>query len=120
MQVASGIDIPADIAGRLQQAVIERAAAHTGGMRPAAMKITITQFNVASVAARFFGGALAGSNKLYVCVEVVGSDGATLGRFEVAREANPGGYGIYFDQTQSTINDTAKGVMDGLYGAKPN
>jgi len=115
VQIADGAVVPADIPTRLQQAVLQRAAERGKGTTPAALKITITQFNVVSIAGRFFGGPFGGSNKLDVAVDVAAPDGTILGHYTVEREANPGGYGIYFDQTQSTINDTANGVMDGLY-----
>jgi uncharacterized lipoprotein YajG len=120
VQVADGIDVPADIPGRLQKALLERAAKHGNGTKPVTLKLTITQFHVASIVERFWGGAFVGSNKLDVTVNVVAADGTMLGSYIVQREANPGGYGIYFDQTQSTINDSANGVIAGLYQADEN
>jgi len=113
-----GVAVPADVPSRLEQAVMKVAASHGSGTMPTNLRITITKYDVVSGGTRFFAGAFAGSNKLYTAVDVLDSGtGQTIGRYEVKREANPGGYGVFYDQAQATIEAAADGIVEGLYGA---
>jgi len=44
---------------------------------------------------------------------------AALAGPHAKREANPGGYGAFYDRAQATIEAAAEGVVDGLHGPKP-
>jgi len=116
-QIGSGVTVPTDVPHRLEQAVMKQAAQRPTGKVPVKLNMTITQYDIASNGARLFAGAFMGSNKLYVAVDVLDAQsGAVLGHYDVEREANPGGYGAFYDQVQATIDETAEGVVNGLYG----
>lgn len=114
--VAPGVVAPADLASRLDAAVLQQAAQLSGpGGKPVSLAVTVKSFDVVSEGARFFFGAFAGSNKLDVAVTINDAQsGASLGSYTVQRSANPGGYGAFYDQTQATINETAEGILNGV------
>lgn len=116
VEIASGVETPTDTAQKLEAAVMKAASTHVNGTTPVKLKLTITAWSVRDAGTRFLGGALAGSNKMSVAVDVLDAvSGATLGHYQVDRSSNPGGYGIFYDQGQATIEQTAKGVIEGLY-----
>lgn len=119
--LAPNVDAPSDTTALLQAAVLKSAEAHHGGTMPIDLKLVVTQYDVASGGARLFGGIFMGSNKLTVNVEVDDAhDGNVIGRYDVTREANPGGAGAFYDQAKATIDAAAAGVIQGLYGTTAN
>jgi hypothetical protein len=117
-QVASGVVVPPGTAQKLEQAVLKEAGARAAGTTPVKLKMTITRWDVTDAGTRFLIGAMRGSNKLDVAVDVVDlKSGQTIGHYDVQRRANPGGYGTFYDQAEATIDQGAKGVIEGLYGA---
>jgi hypothetical protein len=116
--IASGVLAPPDTGQKLAQAVMKLTSAHAAGSAPAKLKMTIVRYEMVSGGMRLLTGAFAGSNKLYVSVDVLdGQTGAVEGHYDVLRESNPGGYGVFYDQAEATINAAADGVVDGLYGS---
>lgn len=117
--VAEGLEAPNDLGQKLESAVqAALAAKKQKGTQPVKLQIRITTYEIASSAARAFIGAFAGSNKLYASVDVVDvQSGTVIGKFDVQREANPGGYGAFYDQAQATIDAAAQGIADGVYPA---
>jgi hypothetical protein len=119
-KIGDGVSVPADVPARLEQAVMRAATQRSGGQMPIKLAMTITRYEVVDPGVRFFAGAFAGSNKLYVAVDVIdASNGNVLGQYTVQRAANPGGYGAFYDQAQATIDGAADGVLEGLYGSAP-
>ncbi len=120
--VASGVEAPTDLDARLEQAVQKAIAAkNPSGRTDAKVAIVVTRYEVVSGGARALMGALAGANKLYASVSVSDAHtGATIGKFNVERDSNPGGYGMFYDQAQATIDAAAEGIVDGLYGTGEN
>ena len=114
----TSIGTPADISARLKLAVEKLVASkNVSGKTNARLSVTITTFQVADAASRFWGGAFVGSNKLSASVDVLDAEsGAVIGKFDVKRDTNPGGYGMFFDQTQDIIDATAKGIFEGVFG----
>lgn len=112
---------PADFSTRLESAVQTAVAAKSPrGLKDVKLNIRVTKYEIASSAARFFVGMLAGSNKLFAIVEVVDiQSNSVIGKFGVQREANPGGYGAFYDQEQATIQAAADGIADTLYPPQP-
>lgn len=114
--LAPDVKAPADTPQKLEEAVMNAASAHTDGTTPVKLSMTITLWSVRDAGTRFVGGALAGSNKMDVSVDVIdASGGNVIGHYEVQRRSNPGGYGMFYDQAQATITEGAKGVIEGLY-----
>jgi hypothetical protein len=121
VEVMSSLDaVPTEAQAQLKKAVIDRLAKMPTGVTPARVRITITEYQVASGTARMFAGALAGANRMTVSVNVVVDEGKQLAEFDVTRSANPGGYGVFFDQQAEMINAVADGVAEVLAaGSKP-
>jgi hypothetical protein len=114
---ATGVTGPDEVAPKLQQAVLAAASKRSGGSSQVKLKITITDYKLVNAGMRALIGAMGGSNTLNVEVEVVdAASGRTIGRYEVKRDSNPGGYGIFYSQADALIDETAKGVVEGLYG----
>jgi hypothetical protein len=114
----SGASGPEEVAPRLEQAVLKATAARSGSGTQIKLKMTITNYELVNAGTRALVGALAGSNKLDVDVEVLDiATGKTVGHYEVQRESNPGGYGIFYSQATALIDEAAKGVVEGLYGS---
>ena len=102
----------------LRNAVATRVAKLPKGMTPARIQLTVTNFEVVSGTSRFLAGALAGSNKMTTAVKVVSPMGAVIADFDVQRSANPGGYGVFYDQRQATMDAVADGLVETLSGKK--
>lgn len=116
-EVAKDVLAPPDTGPKLVAAVLKVASAHANGSTPIKLKMTVVRYEMVDSGMRFVTGMFGGSNKLYVTVDVLdGQDGTVIGHYDVLREANPGGYGAFYDQVQATIEATADGVVDGLYG----
>ncbi len=117
VQVAEGVAVPEGTEQKLIDAVMKEAGERTAGETPVKLNMTITLWEVKGGGTRALAGALAGSNKLDIAVEVVdASSGDVIGAYNVSRRANPGGYGMFYDQAQGTINEGAEGVVEGLFG----
>jgi len=115
-----GVTGPAEVAPRLAEEVRKAAPSASGGGTPVKLRITITNYDLVNAGARALAGAFAGDNKLSVDVEVVNAASEeVVGRYEVRRESNPGGYGIFYSQAGALITETAKGIVAGLYGSSP-
>jgi len=118
-KLGDGVTAPPDVATKLQQAVMKDALTLDPGTTPVKLNMTITKYDLVSNVARFFTGAILGSNKLDVDVDVVDEqDGKVIGHYSVDRDSNPGGYGAFYDQEQATVDEAAKGVIAGLAGKK--
>lgn len=116
-EVANGVLAPLDTGQKLVAAVLKAASTRTNGSTPVTLKMTVVRYEMVSGGMRLFTGMFGGSNKLYVTVDVLdGQDGTVVGHYDVLREANPGGYGAFYDQAEATIQAAADGVVDGLYG----
>jgi len=116
-EVAKDVLAPPDTGPKLAAAVLKAASARANGSTPIKLKMTVVRYEMVNGGMRFFTGMFAGSNKLYVTVDVLdGETGAVIGHYEVLREANPGGYGAFYNQVEATIDAAADGVVDGLYG----
>ncbi|WP_169545123.1 DUF4410 domain-containing protein [Novispirillum itersonii] len=115
--VSAGVQAPADLDRKLEKAVqAALAAKKPQGVQPARLVIRITKYEIVDGAARVFVGVFAGSNKLYASVDVVDvQSGAVIGRFDVQRNSNPGGYGAFYDQSQATIDEAAEGIANGIF-----
>jgi hypothetical protein len=114
--VAPGVTVPPDTTTKLEAAVLKAASEHAGGSKPVKLKMSITLWSVRDAGTRFIAGAFAGSNKLDVAVDVIDlQNGAVIGHYDVQRRSNPGGYGTFYDQGEATIDQAAKGVIEGLY-----
>lgn len=83
---------------------------------PVAVTMDVTQFEVKSGGARFFGGALVGSNKMFVTVQLVDTENRLVREFKVERKSNPGGYGMFYDQKTATVEVTAEEIVKTIYG----
>ena len=106
---------PEDI-NRLKMSVAERVGKLPKGAMLVKIQMAVTEFDIQSGAARFFAGALIGSNKMTVSVKIIDGSGKTISDFDVQRSANPGGYGAFYSQTNATIDAVADGVADVLSG----
>jgi hypothetical protein len=106
--------VPADVPTRLKSALNERLAKLPQGTTPTTVRIDIIEFKVAGGADRFFIGAFAGSNSMTVAVRLIDDNGKQIADFDVARSANPGGYGVFFDQQSETINAVADRIAEAL------
>jgi hypothetical protein len=102
----------------LKTAVAVRVAKLPKGMTPARIQLTVTSFEVVSGTSRFLAGALAGSNKMSTAVKVVSPMGGVIADFDVQRSANPGGYGVFYNQREATIDAVADGLIEVLSGKK--
>jgi len=121
VEVPDHVAGPADLGARFEDAVRKAIAERKReGASEVRLELTVTRFEVVGQGMRFFIGAFAGANKMASMVSVVDlKTESTVGKFIVEREANPGGYGVFYDQAQATIEATADGVADGLFGTKP-
>lgn len=118
-QVAKGVVVPPDLPNKLDQTIYEEISSRRcAGYGCAKIKVLVTRYEMSSSLNRAFVGILGGSNKLYVTVTVSDSSGVVIGEFDVNRESNPGGYGMYYDQEQATIDETAKGIAETLLERK--
>jgi hypothetical protein len=117
-KLASSVIAPSDTNLRLERAVLNAATGKgINGKAPAKLSITVTSYSIVSGGARFFAGAFAGSNTISAAVEVLDAQtGGIIGQFDVQRDANPGGYGVFFDQDQATIDSLAEGIVAALFG----
>ncbi|OSQ38872.1 DUF4410 domain-containing protein [Thalassospira mesophila] len=113
---APSTDIEKAVLERLKTAVEQGFAAEVKGAKPVHVNITVNDFKVQSGAGRFFLGALMGANHMDVSVQVTDDAGVELAVFDVRREANPGGLGAFYSQTNATIDETAKGVVAAVMG----
>lgn len=100
----------------LKAAVLREIADRNPGARSVNLSLKIESLEVVSGGARFFIGAFGGANTMSVTVAATDEDGRTLADFRVVRESNPGGSGAFFDQKQATVDETAKGIVEALYG----
>jgi hypothetical protein len=109
---------PTDVPARLKLAVEKQVASkNVSGKTTARLSVMITTFEAVDASSRFLAGAFAGSNKLNASVDILDvQSGALIGKFDVKQETNPGGYGMFFDQTQDIIDAAAKGIFDGVFG----
>jgi len=116
-EVAKDVLAPPDIGSKLVKAVLTAASDRANGSMPVNLKMTVVRYEMVSGEMRLFTGMFGGSNKLYVAVDVLdGRNETVIGHYDVLREANPSGYGAFYDQAQATIDAAAAGVVDGLYG----
>lgn len=106
--------IKPEIATRLKAAIEAEAAKRQAGPTPVSIDVHVKEIDIVSGGARFFAGMLAGSNNMTVSVRAVDAANKPAASFDVERSSNPGGYGAFYDQEQATIEETAKGVLDGL------
>ncbi len=107
------------VLAKLEAAVRSKLAERPQGDRAANLQLTVTKYKIVKGGSRFFAGAFAGANKMFVSVKATDLDGQTLADFDVKREANPGGYGAFYDQAEATIDAVAQGVVDALHGTIP-
>lgn len=117
VSVSSIAGVQADVASRLKAAIESEAFKPEAGGIALSINATINGFDVVSAAARFFAGAIAGSSRMDVHVVVEDESGAVVAEYDVNRTANPGGWGAFSDQEQALISETAKGVVEGLFGS---
>ncbi|SRR6266404_2865718 len=103
------------VANKLADAVREELNKRQTGPTLVDLNLQVTKFNVVSGGMRFFTGAFSGSNTMNVTVRVFDPDNTQLADFDVRREANPGGYGAFYDQEAATIRATAEGIVETLY-----
>ena len=135
--VAQHVAVPAEAVGALQVTSVS-AAAQTGmlphvppkleqavqtelrkrkpGTKPASLKLAITRFQMVGSSGYFWAGAFAGSSYIDVNVSVIGADGAQIATFDVRREANPGGFGAFYDHETDMVQKTATAIVQTLYG----
>jgi hypothetical protein len=111
---STGVD--PTVVTRLQEGVQTRLASYGGGDKPVEVMLAVNSFNVVSGSSRAFLGAFAGSNSMDVLVTVMGTDGTKMAEYGVKRESNPGGYGMFYDQEQATIDTTADGIVQAIRG----
>jgi hypothetical protein len=83
---------------------------------PVTVNLDITAFNIVSGEERAFIGAFGGNNRMNVAVKVTDATGKTLAQFQINRTSNPGGYGVFYDQKQATIEVVANAIVDTLAG----
>lgn len=100
----------------LRAAILKEIAARAPGRRPVSLAVTIENLDVKSGGARFMIGAFGGANTMRATVVATEQNGQSVADFRIVRESNPGGYGAFYDQKQATIGETAKGIVDTLYG----
>jgi hypothetical protein len=108
-----------DVTDRLKASLNERLAKLPQGATPVKMQITITQMSIVSGGARFMVGMFAGSNKMAASVKLIDDTGKQIADFDVARSANPGGYGAFYDQKTATVDAVADGIVEALGGKPP-
>ena len=113
---ARSVDIEQAALERLKTAVENGFARQIKGTEPVHVSVSVNDFKIQSGAGRFFLGALMGANYMDVSVVVTDDAGVTLAEFDVRREANPGGYGAFYSQTDATIDETAEGVVAAVMG----
>jgi hypothetical protein len=118
VDVTSGVSnmTPEDMA-QLKQVVTERLATLPQGPRPVTLRLAVTEFAISTGATRLLIGAFAGANKMTVGVSVIDGSGQSLAAFDVQRSANPGGYGVFYDQKAATMKAVADGVAEALSSA---
>ena len=108
-----------DVQSKLLAAVQVELAKRSQGAQPARLEIEVTDYSIVSGGNRFVGGMFAGGNRMSVSVKAIGADDKVLADFDVRRSANPGGYGVFYDQAAATINAVATGIADTLEGKSP-
>jgi hypothetical protein len=117
VEATSGLNnVTADDLAQFKKAVVDRIARLCQGDRAVRIQLTITGFDIISVQARFFAGAFAGTNKMTTAVKVIDESEKAVADFDVQRSANPGGYGVFYDQKAATIDSVADGVVEVLGG----
>jgi hypothetical protein len=100
----------------LKTAVETRLKALPQGNMPVTVAIEIIDMQIVSGEERAFIGVFGGDNHMAVKVKVSDPSGKTLADFQVDRNANPGGYGMFYDQKQATIEQVANGIAETLSG----
>jgi hypothetical protein len=100
----------------LQTAVQSRLNAMPQGSMPVTVDLDITAFDIVSGEMRAFIGVFGGDNRMDVAVKVTDAAGKTVTQFQISRSANPGGYGMFYDQKQATIEVVANAIADTLAG----
>jgi hypothetical protein len=119
IEVASTISsVTPTVQRNLKQAVSDRLAKSPQGTTPAKLRLSVTEFRIVEELDRALWGAFGGSNKMTVSVVLLDAKDQQIAAFEVARSANPGGYGAFYDQTEATIAAVADGVAEALMSQK--
>lgn len=100
----------------LQTAVQSRLNAMPQGSTPVTVDLNITAFDIVSGELRAFIGLFGGDNRMDVAVKVTDAAGKIVTQFQINRSANPGGYGMFYDQKRATIEVVADAIADTLAG----
>jgi hypothetical protein len=106
--------VPADIAGKLNQALHAELAKYPQGAVHLQVHFTVETFQVVGAGGRFMFGGLAGNNEMVVTVNVLNASGAPAGEFKVDRNTNPGGYGFLVNQEQNLLDSTAEAIVQKI------
>ncbi len=107
-----------EVTDRMKAALAERLAKMPQGATPVKIQVSITSMEVVSGGMRFLVGMMAGSNKMTASVKLIDGTGKQIADFDVVRSANPGGYGMFYDQKAATVDAVADGIVEAL-GGKP-
>lgn len=108
-----------EVVDRMKASLAERLAKMPQGATPVKMQVSITNMDVVSGGMRFLVGMMAGSNKMTASVKLVDETGKQIADFDVVRSANPGGYGMFYDQKAATVDAVADGIVEALGGKPP-